>query len=325
MNNLEKYKNYKIIIWGHTWNNSFRWIHHRFHRAFKYLEFDVQWLENKIENIPNKNDNNIIITENSQDLLLLQNYSNNWIIFDHNLTLEKYNQFNISSKNIIPFWVIRNNLAKFTQKTLWAMITEFDTPKMSIEDYYYYSRMPSIYWGSHLLPNEIEFKPYNYLSKSKDIVFIWSWWHNNFIQLETLRLWSILHWKNFKQLWKHLLLRPPLVKKTFIPENEIENLSRNAYISPAIQWEQVNDWYIPCRLFINMSLSILWVSNNPYVYNLFDDDEVIIDRDIFKMMEKAEKVIKDKKVDEYTKKAVRKVKEKHTYINRIDELFSYLN
>jgi hypothetical protein len=59
--------------------------------------------------------------------------------------------------------------------------------------------------------------------------------------------------------------------------------------------------------------------------NLFDDDEIIIDSDIFKMMEKAEKVIKDKKIDEYTSKALLKVKEKHTYVNRIEELFSYLN
>ena len=58
--------------------------------------------------------------------------------------------------------------------------------------------------------------------------------------------------------------------------------------------------------------------------NIFDEDEIIIDRNISKMMEKAEKVVKDRKVDEYTRKALEKVKEKHTYINRIHELFSYL-
>ena len=86
----------------------------------------------------------------------------------------------------------------------------------------------------------------------------------------------------------------------------------------------MDDGYIPCRLFMNMSMSVLAVSNNPYVYNLFDDDEVIVDRNIFKMMAKAEKVVKEKRVDEYTKKAFEKVKEKHTYINRIEELFSYI-
>ena len=73
-----------------------------------------------------------------------------------------------------------------------------------------------------------------------------------------------------------------------------------------------------------MSLSVLAVSNNPWVYRLFDDDEVICDRNIWKMMEKAEKVIKDRRVDEYTKKAFEKVKEKYTYINTIESLFSVL-
>ena len=41
-------------------------------------------------------------------------------------------------------------------------------------------------------------------------------------------------------------------------------------------------------------------------------------------MEKAEKVIKDRRVDEYTKKAFEKVKEKYTYINTIESLFSVL-
>jgi spore maturation protein CgeB len=58
--------------------------------------------------------------------------------------------------------------------------------------------------------------------------------------------------------------------------------------------------------------------------NLFDEDEIIIDRDMFTLLDKAEKVIKDKKVDDYTRKALEKVKTQHTYINRIEQLFSYL-
>jgi hypothetical protein len=58
--------------------------------------------------------------------------------------------------------------------------------------------------------------------------------------------------------------------------------------------------------------------------NLFDEDEIIIDRDIFTLLDKAEKVVKDKKVDDYTRKALEKVKTQHTYINRIEQLFSYL-
>ncbi len=321
---IEKYLWYTIYIWWHPyWTHTHSWIHHRFYRAFQYLGFDVKWLINSKTHLPEKNEKCIIITENSQDLLLLEHYSNNWIIFDHSLSYLKYLSYDVKNKNIFPFGVIRYNLAKFTEKTFKNLIIEWDTPKMSMEEYYYSQRQIKILWGTHLLPHEIKFTPYRY-SDNRDIVFIWSWWHNNCIELETLRLWSIMNGKKFTQYWKHLLLRPPLIKKKFLPEEEIEKITRSAYISPAVQWEQVNDGYIPCRLFMNMSMSVLGVSNNPYVYNLFDDDEVIVERDIFRMMEKAEKIIIDKNVDSYTRKAIEKVKNQHTYLNRIEELFSYL-
>lgn len=58
--------------------------------------------------------------------------------------------------------------------------------------------------------------------------------------------------------------------------------------------------------------------------DLFDEGEVIIDRDIFSLLDKAAKVVKDRKVDDYTSKAIEKVRNHHTYLNRIEELFSYL-
>lgn len=321
---INTYKDTPVIIWWHPkWTHTHSWIHYRFYRTFKYLWYDVQWLENKLENLPDKNKQYIIITESSQDSILLNNFSKHRIIFDHNVLFEKYHKYNMKEKWIIPFNVVRYNLAKFTDKKIAQYITERDTPIMSSEEYYFQSRQISILRGAELLPHEMKREPYHYNNK-KDIVFTGSWWHNNFVQLETLRLWCLLSGKKYYQHGRHLFLRPPLVKKRYLSPEELERVTKEAYISPAIQWVQVDDWYIPCRLFMNMSMSVLAVSNNPYVYNLFDDDEVIVDRDIFKMMDKAEKIIKEKRVDEYTKKAFEKVRDNHTYLNRIEELFSYL-
>ncbi len=229
----------------------------------------------------------------------------------------------MDQKNIIPFDVIRYNLAKFTDKKIWQYIFERDTPIMPTDEFYFHMKHPRILRWSELLPHEIEWTPYDY-NHSKEVPFIWSWWHNNCMQLESLRLYCITHNLNYKHYGRHLLFRPPLRKQRYLSPKELEQKTHDAYIAPAIQWTQVDDGYIPCRLFIQMSLSVLGVSNNPYVYNLFDDDEVVVDRDIRKMMDKTQQIIKDKRVDSYTQKAIQKVKEKHTYINRIDELFSYL-
>ncbi len=321
---IEKYKKYPVIIWGHPkWTHTHSRIHYRFHRTFKYLWYDVQWLENKIENLPDKNKKYIIITENSQDSVLLKNFSAHRIIFDHNISFDKYQKYNMKEKWILPFNVVRYNLAKFTDKTLLQRFVEWDVPVMSTEEYYFQSRQISILRWAELLPHEMKWEPYHY-NNNKDIIFTWSWWHNNCIQLETLRLRCLSHAKKYHQYGRHLFIRPPLFKRGYLSPEELEQKTKSAYISPAIQGAQVDDGYIPCRLFMNMSMSVLAVSNNPYVYNLFDEDEVIVDRNIFKMMSKAEKIIKDRKVDEYTKKAFEKVKNHHTYINRIEELFGYL-
>lgn len=312
-NNIDKYKNTPIIIRWYTQesSNSYKWIHYRFFRAFKFLWFDVKRVDSNINNLPSKWKKYIIITEHQVDKVLLENYSNNRVIFDHYLTLDKYNQWNVANKNIYPFFPVQYNLAR----QVWRWLT--------IEEFYYQKNMPTIFWWCDLLPNEMVWRPYHY-NNTQDVSFLGSRRQDNRLQLEKLRIYCILNWLKYHQYGKHLLLRSPFFKNDFLTPEELEQKTFNAFISPALQGNQINDWYIPCRLFINMSLSVLAVSNNPYVYYLFDDDEVIVDKNIWKMMMKAQKIIKDRKVDLYTKKAFEKVKEKHTYINRINELFAYL-
>jgi spore maturation protein CgeB len=77
-------------------------------------------------------------------------------------------------------------------------------------------------------------------------------------------------------------------------------------------------------LLKNMSYSVLWVSNNLFMANIFDENEIIIDRDIWRLLEETERVIHDKRVDNYTRNALERVKREHTYVNRIEELFNFL-
>ena len=128
-----------------------------------------------------------------------------------------------------------------------------------------------------------------HLQQSKNIV-IGSWWFDNWRSLEEAHLWSILHEKHWDHRGKHIFLR----YKKFVSEDEIASLSREAYMTLSIQGNpQVTGGYVPCRLLKNMSYSVLGISNNLFMANLFDEDEVIIDRDIFTLLNKAEKVFKE--------------------------------
>lgn len=268
---MDKYKNYRIIIWWYAnWSNdTYMWIQHWFHKAFKYLWYNVTWVDNKIENLPNKNENVIFFAEHREDSFLMENLSINWIIFNHDYNLKQ-------SEKIIPFWVKALSFASY--------------PPISTDEYRNYLKIPKIFWATDLVPNEIEFKPYHY-SNSKDVTFIGSWWFDNWKALETARIWCLLNWKNFQQQWRHIFLR----YKKFISEDEIAKISQEAYMALSIQWKpQCNTGYVPCRILKNMSYSVLGISNNLFLANLFDDDEIIIDRNISNLLDKAEKVVKDK-------------------------------
>lgn len=294
-------KDYKIIIWWYPYGkHTHSWIHYAFYRAFKYLWYEVMWVENKKENLPLRTHKIIYITANwDNSILLEESKSSNWIIFNHWTD-------QAVSDGYIPFSVEVFSLPNY--------------PPTTIEKYRYYLDNPKIQWATDLLPHEIKFVPYHY-KNTQDVRFIWSWWLDNWEALEKAHLWSLLHGKNWDHRGKHIFLR----YKKFVPEDQIISLSREAYMTLSIQGKPQVKWgYVPCRLLKNMSYSVLWLSNNLFMANLFDEDEIIIDRDISILLDKAEKVIKDKKVDDYTRKALEKVKREHTYINRIEQLFSYL-
>lgn len=296
---MKEFKDYKVIIWWYPYGkHTHSWIHHGFHKAFQYLGYEVSWRENMKENLPWRSEKIIFISAFPEDSLILENFSHNWIIFDHNYTLD-------IKDHIIPFGILADGFGSYAP---------------NVDEYRHYKRIPKIYWATDLLPSEIEHIPYHY-SDTKNVRFIWSWWKDNWLALERARIWCYTHWKNWDQQWKHLFLR----YKKFVPEDDIAHLSQKAFLTLSIQWKpQCQTWYIPCRLFKNISYSVLALSNNLFVADLFDDDEVIIEKDIFDLLDKAAKVVNEKRVDEYTKKAIEKVREKHTYINRIQELFTYL-
>ena len=297
---MKDYKDYKIVIWGYPYGkHTHSWIHFGFHKAFKHLWYDVSWVENKKENLPPKTQKTIFITAQPEDMTVMENLSDNWIVFNHHYGIPV-------SNNIIPFWVQAFSFSSY--------------PPVDIAQYRHYLDIPKIFWATDLLPHEIEFTPYHY-SNTRDVRFIGSWWFDNWQALETARIWCLKNGKNWQQMGKHIFLR----HRKFVREDDIDGLSRESFLTLSIQWKpQCDTGYIPCRLFKNISYSVLGLSNNLFVANLFDDDEVIIDKDISVLLDRAKKIVHDKKVDDYTRKALEKVKQKHTYINRIEELFSYL-
>ena len=102
-------------------------------------------------------------------------------------------------------------------------------------------------------------------------------------------------------------------------------LIQESYFSPTIQSDlQVNDGYIPCRIFKNISYGKMGYTNSKEVYNLFNN-KIIYDSNIKKLFHKAiEYEQNDYNINE-VRNLMNFVRDKHTYINRINYIFKFFD
>ena len=118
-------------------------------------------------------------------------------------------------------------------------------------------------------------------------------------------------------------------------ENAHQENVRTAYIAPAIQGnghctnEEI--FYIPCRIFKNISYGNIAVTNNIGVYNLFKDFLIFYDNDLEKLIIKYNNYINSLNDPENFQKhknnmikIMSYVKNHHTYLSRIEMLLNKL-
>ena len=104
-------------------------------------------------------------------------------------------------------------------------------------------------------------------------------------------------------------------------EENIE-LMQTAQLAPSLQgaW-QCKQGYIPCRIFKNISYGAIPITNAKTVYELFDK-KIIYHSDSYQLGLESIKRLQTWSLDDQYK-WMDLVKEKHTYLNRIESLFQF--
>ena len=111
-----------------------------------------------------------------------------------------------------------------------------------------------------------------------------------------------------------------------------QQMVRESFLSHAIQGESQRQsdikYYIPCRIFKNISYGAIPITNNIGVYNMLKDYRVIYDIDSDKLIEKAldryKEVIdnyEDYKVEQI--RVMEYIRDHHTFLNRISTIIQY--
>lgn len=309
----------KIIIWGlRETNHTHKFIHDAFFKAFEYLGYDVYWINSKNELIDLG-----ILLENSFIMYTGIEYENS-----------------IEKPEILSscFYILHNcdndyisNINKICGNDGYLIIQVYT--KSSIKNNYKIKNTKLTYldkdchtlyfpWGTNLLPNEIDnnIKEYDNINSNN----LYGFRHVGSLADDWYKPYSILN--NVLKA-----SRIPFQAKGGWPNNISEEegvgFLKKAKFIPALQFKwQIENEYIPCRIFKNISYGKIGITNNSIVNDLFDK-KLIYDSNIRNLVKKS--ILFDKQNESRKKTLIidlmNDVKNNHTYISRIKTIFDVIN
>lgn len=292
----------QVVIWGHPLHShTHSYIHAAFAKTFEYLGYKTLWLNNN-SNISEINfENSLFITEGQVDQKIPMR-DDCWYII-HNCDQTKYQNLLAKNRCIILQVYTHDVLTRNVEKIEPCIY--YDTPNKIIY-------MP---WATDLLPEEIDdIKHSMNLYKKNQALFIGTinggYFGNDF------------EINQFKKACSQNNIN--FINKTNIDITETITFTQNALIAPAIQgsW-QIGKGYIPCRIFKNISYGAFGVTNSRTVWELFDK-KIIYNSDCYQLLYDAQNYLKTAtQEDLFTLMDI--VKEKHTYINRVNHLLQFFD
>ncbi len=306
----------KVVLWGHKLHSSTHsYIHNAFYRAFEHLGYPTYWFDDH-DDVSNFDfSNSLFITEGNVDKNIPLRNDCDYIL--HYCTPSKYAKQFKAGRCI--------NLCVFTnERTIHSgneNIVYFD------KGIYRDLQSRSIYmpWATDLLPHEIDKikdeVPSFFKKGSREIYWVGTTWtgiYGNNNELHAFR--KACEEKNVKFITLSFLADPKL--KGVSVERNIE-LIQKSFIAPTIvgSWQKETGM-IPCRIFKNISYGQMGATNSETIYEFFDK-KIVYNPDPYQLFFDAEKRLETFTLEDLYE-LMDLVKTKHTYLNRIDTLLTFL-
>jgi hypothetical protein len=295
----------KVIIWGHKLHtHTHSYIHERFYRAFQHLGYPTFWFDDNDDVSSFDFSNSLFLTEGQVDKKIP--LRNDCLYMLHNCDGAKYRE-HIQESQWITFQVYTDDVLKRPNLTKVAPCIYYDIP----------GRLVYMPWASDLLPFEIDEmkKKLPNITKIRAIHWIGTLVSGEFGNVDQVG--------PFKQacLENNIVFihNDPWIKG--LNRNECTKRISTSYLAPAIvgKW-QLDNGYIPCRIFNNISCGQMGMTNSFRTYELFDY-KILYNSDTYKLFYDAKnRLVTWTLEDQYELMDI--VKEKHTYLNRIETLLN---
>jgi hypothetical protein len=302
-----KFADYKIVIWGHKLHShTHSYIHNAFYLAFMHLKYKTYWFDNNDDVSSFDFSKSIFITEGQVDGNIPVRDDCLYVL--HNCYDPKYQQ--LFQKNRCMM------LQTYTDNALKDNVVK-------VEECIYHNvagRCLYMPWATDLLPYQIErnknhalkrLPPFNKNCKVINWVgTIGAGKFGNINQIDPFKKAAAQNGIIFTQAGGRGLA-------------ETVQLIRNSYMAPTI----VGEWqhevgYVPCRIFKNISYGQFGITNSPRVHQLFDQ-RLVYNDDTRQLFYDGQTRLESLKLDELHA-LMDFVKDKHTYINRINTIFDFM-
>ncbi len=291
----------KVVIWGHKLHShTHSYIHNAFYVAFKHLGYKTYWFDNQ-DNIDDFDfTNTLFLTEGQVDSGMPVRNDCKYIL--HNCDGARYQ--NLDKKNYFTLQVYTDDVLPRNVHKVEACIY-----------YDYPGRCVFMPWATDLLPHEIDeiMLKIPHIRKSSTVYWIGTiggGYFGNEHQIDP-----------FINACKEN--RCNFVRSSNVSFEENKRLVLESYMAPAIVGEwQAKVGYIPCRIFKNISYGKMGITNSKRVFELFEG-KVVYNSDTYALFSDAKKRLESMKIEDLYD-LMNFVKTKHTYINRIQTLLTFL-
>ncbi len=293
---------HQVVIWGHKLHtHTHSYIHNAFFKTFTYLGYKTRWLDMK-DSINNINfENTLFLTEGQVDHNMPLRSDCYYIL--HNCKMDKYTS--LPKKNILILQVYTHDVLK--------------RDCIKIDDCIYYSPITENSYGTLYIPWATDLHPEE-INQNIEILGKTSI-KNQIVMVGT----KVPEWNQIEEfcntnriVYKVIGGKGPI--KVDIDTNKQQ--TQESLLAPAIQMKwQVENGYIPCRIFKNISYGKMGITNNEAVYHLFEG-KILYHSDIKECLTMG--LAFEKKEEECKKNILiplmEFVRDKHTYIHRIQTI-----
>lgn len=292
----------KVVIWGHKLHShTHSYIHNAFFKGFTHLGYKTYWFDNQDDVHDFDFADTLFLTEGQVDEKIPLRNDCQYIL--HNCTNVKYQV--LKPENYISLQVYSD-----------AVLSEPDLIRLESCIYVdLVARLIYMPWATDLLPHEISAIQANLANQptEKNVYWVGTIGEGQFGNLPQI--------DPFKRACQENGITFTQIAQ--ISDEKAQDLIRRSYLAPAIVGEwQAKVGYIPCRIFKNISYGKMGVTNSARVHELFEG-KLVYNPDTYQLFYDAKKRMETLAPNELYD-LVEFVKNKHTYLNRIETLLNFL-